>query len=99
MLTGVYYTCEVSIPALINSAYRWLDRHHELDRRPQGRPCPIQPMPHGMLGYHASKHGVVGLMRAYANCLASESIRVNTVHPTGVMTPMVVNEQFMQYAS
>jgi NAD(P)-dependent dehydrogenase (short-subunit alcohol dehydrogenase family) len=28
-------------------------------------------------------------MRSYANILAPHSIRVNTVHPTGVRTPMV----------
>jgi NAD(P)-dependent dehydrogenase (short-subunit alcohol dehydrogenase family) len=38
----------------------------------------------GVMGYIASKHGVVGLMRAWANALAPEVIRVNTVHPTGV---------------
>ena len=31
----------------------------------------------GGLGYTASKHGVVGLMRSYANTLAPHSIRVN----------------------
>jgi SDR family mycofactocin-dependent oxidoreductase len=46
----------------------------------------------GALGYTAAKHGVVGLMRTYANTLAKHSIRVNTVHPTGVHTPMVQNE-------
>jgi SDR family mycofactocin-dependent oxidoreductase len=46
-------------------------------------------------GYTAAKHGVVGLMRTYANTLAQHRIRVNSVHPTGVNTPMVVNE-FMQ---
>jgi SDR family mycofactocin-dependent oxidoreductase len=43
----------------------------------------------GTLGYAAAKHGVVGLMRKYANLLAHERIRVNTVHPTGVDTPML----------
>jgi SDR family mycofactocin-dependent oxidoreductase len=43
-------------------------------------------------GYVASKHGVVGLMRSYANWLAPHNIRVNTVHPTGVNTQMVLNE-------
>ncbi|SDN80396.1 SDR family mycofactocin-dependent oxidoreductase [Klenkia soli] len=42
-------------------------------------------------GYTAAKHGVVGLMRTFANTLAKHRIRVNTVHPTGVNTPMVVN--------
>ncbi|MGV9802173.1 mycofactocin-coupled SDR family oxidoreductase [Mycobacterium sp. NPDC003449] len=36
--------------------------------------------------YTASKHGVVGLMRAFANELGPHRIRVNTVHPTGVNT-------------
>ena len=47
---------------------------------------------HGFAGYHAAKHGVIGLMRYYATSLAEKNIRVNTVHPTGVATPMIVNE-------
>ncbi len=39
--------------------------------------------------YVAAKHGVVGICRSLANELASHHIRVNTVHPTGVNTPMV----------
>lgn len=38
--------------------------------------------------YVAAKHGVVGLMRAYATELAEYNVRVNSVHPTGVDTPM-----------
>ena len=38
-------------------------------------------------GYTAAKHGVVGLMRSWANFLAPHNIRVNTVHPTGVTRP------------
>ncbi len=38
--------------------------------------------------YVAAKHGVVGIARTMANELAAHSIRVNTVHPTGVQTPM-----------
>lgn len=45
----------------------------------------------GMLGYTAAKHGVVGLMRAYANYLAPHYIRVNSVAPTTVATPMSNN--------
>lgn len=41
------------------------------------------------LAYVAAKHGLTGLMRAYANLLAPESIRVNTLHPSGVRTPMI----------
>ncbi|MET8652230.1 mycofactocin-coupled SDR family oxidoreductase [Nocardia aurea] len=42
----------------------------------------------GFLGYTAAKHGVVGLMRSWANYLAPHSIRVNSVAPTAVRTPM-----------
>jgi SDR family mycofactocin-dependent oxidoreductase len=38
--------------------------------------------------YVAAKHGVVGIARTMANELARHQIRVNTVHPTGVDTPM-----------
>ncbi|MCL2583930.1 MAG: mycofactocin-coupled SDR family oxidoreductase [Streptosporangiales bacterium] len=38
--------------------------------------------------YTAAKHGVVGLMRAFASELAEHNVRVNTVHPTGVLTNM-----------
>jgi SDR family mycofactocin-dependent oxidoreductase len=42
--------------------------------------------------YTASKHAVVGLARTLANELGPRSIRVNTVHPGPVATPMVLNE-------
>ncbi len=45
-----------------------------------------------MFGYAAAKHGVVGLMRSAANAYAEHHIRVNSIHPTGVPTPMVINE-------
>ena len=51
----------------------------------------------GSLGYTAAKHGVVGLMRAYANHLAPHSIRVNSIHPSGVNTPMIDNEFTRQW--
>lgn len=46
----------------------------------------------GTDGYVAAKHGIVGLMRSWANWLAPHQIRVNVVHPTGVATPMVMND-------
>jgi SDR family mycofactocin-dependent oxidoreductase len=42
--------------------------------------------------YVAAKHGVVGLMRTLALELAPDMIRVNSIHPTTVDTPMVNNE-------
>jgi len=51
----------------------------------------------GQDGYAATKHGIVGLMRTYANWLARYNIRVNSVHPTGVNTPMVVNDAMQEF--
>jgi SDR family mycofactocin-dependent oxidoreductase len=45
-----------------------------------------------MFAYAASKHGVVGLMRSAANAYAPHQIRVNSVHPSGVATPMILND-------
>jgi (+)-trans-carveol dehydrogenase/(-)-trans-carveol dehydrogenase len=40
----------------------------------------------------SAKHGVVGLMRTLALELAPHFIRVNSLHPTQVDTPMIMNE-------
>ena len=46
--------------------------------------------------YVAAKHGVVGLMRTFAVELGQHFIRVNSVHPTNVNTPMFMNEGTMK---
>jgi SDR family mycofactocin-dependent oxidoreductase len=46
----------------------------------------------GMSHYVSAKHGVVGLMRSLAVELAPYNIRVNSVHPSNVNTPMLMNE-------
>ncbi|HET7741109.1 MAG TPA: mycofactocin-coupled SDR family oxidoreductase [Mycobacterium sp.] len=46
--------------------------------------------------YIAAKHGVVGLMRTFAVELGQHSIRVNSVHPTNVNTPLFMNEGTMR---
>lgn len=45
----------------------------------------VQPW---MIHYTASKHGLVGLTRGFAAELGRHNIRVNSVHPGGVATPM-----------
>lgn len=45
----------------------------------------VQPM---MIHYTASKHALVGLTRGFAVELGPHDIRVNSVHPGGVATPM-----------
>ncbi|OBJ59335.1 mycofactocin-coupled SDR family oxidoreductase [Mycobacterium asiaticum] len=42
--------------------------------------------------YNAAKHGVVGLMRSFAVELGHKNIRVNSVHPTHVNTPLLIND-------
>ena len=46
--------------------------------------------------YIAAKHGVIGLMRTFAVELGQHNIRVNTVCPTNVDTPMFMNEGTMK---
>jgi NAD(P)-dependent dehydrogenase (short-subunit alcohol dehydrogenase family) len=49
------------------------------------RGCP------NVAAYVSAKHGAVGLARTAANELAVHGIRVNTVHPTNVRTPLIDN--------
>ena len=42
--------------------------------------------------YVAAKHGVIGLMRAFAVELGQHRIWVNSVHPSQVNTPMTMND-------
>jgi SDR family mycofactocin-dependent oxidoreductase len=94
MLTGVHHTVMASVDAI--------RAHGEggsiaLTSSNTGLRAPAldwSGMTEGILGYVAAKHGVVGLMRAYSNALAPYNIRVNSVHPTGVRTQMVVNDSF-----
>ncbi|WP_336659842.1 mycofactocin-coupled SDR family oxidoreductase [Leucobacter sp. USHLN153] len=91
-LTGVYHTVEVAKQALIdNGGGAIVLTSSTAGINGIGGNTP------GGLGYTAAKHGVVGLMRSYANILAQHSIRVNTVHPTGVNTPMVVNDAMQEF--
>ena len=92
-LTGVFNTVEIAIPSMIE---RGAGGAIVLTSSTAGL-MGIGGGGRGGLGYTASKHGVVGLMRSYANVLAPHRIRVNSVHPTGVNTPMVVNDVMQQF--
>ena len=92
-LTGVYNTVEVAKSALIDGGRGGAIVLTSSTAGLNG----IGGDTPGGLGYTAAKHGVVGLMRSYANQLAQHSIRVNTVHPTGVNTPMVVNDVMQEF--
>ncbi len=87
-LTGVYNTIKVAIPTMVKQG---TGGSIVLISSAAGLAGVGSPDA-GSVGYAAAKHGVVGLMRVYANLLAGQMIRVNSIHPSGVETPMINNE-------
>jgi SDR family mycofactocin-dependent oxidoreductase len=83
-LTGVWNTGRVAIPAMIERGQGGSIVLTSSTGGLVGVGIPTA----GFLGYTAAKHGVIGLMRSWANYLAPHSIRVNSVAPTAVRTPM-----------
>ena len=87
-LTGVFHTVRAAIPTMIAGE--------------RGGSIVITSSTAGIRGtgtdkaggqaYTAAKRGLVGLMQVLANDLAKHSIRVNTIHPTGVLSGMTQNE-------
>ncbi|MGP2440788.1 mycofactocin-coupled SDR family oxidoreductase [Streptomyces sp. JW3] len=83
-LTGVWLTAKVAIPHLVAGG--------------RGGSIILTSSVGGLRGhanighYIAAKHGVVGLMRTLAWEMGEHGIRVNSVHPTQVNTPMVMHE-------
>jgi SDR family mycofactocin-dependent oxidoreductase len=79
-LTGVFHTIRATVPHLI--------------RQNEGGSIILISSSAGLKGqpftlhYTAAKHGVVGIARALANELGSYNIRVNSIHPAGVLTAM-----------
>lgn len=80
-LTGVWHTVKAGVPHM-----------------GEGGAIVIISSTNGLRGtpnsaaYTASKHAVVGLARTLANELGPSRIRVNTVHPGPVATPMILND-------
>lgn len=83
-LTGVWNTGRVAIPSMVE---RGQGGAIVLTSSTGGLRGPGIDVP-GVLAYTAAKHGVIGLMRSWANLLAPHYIRVNSVAPTTVRTPM-----------
>jgi len=83
-LTGVWRTVKAAIPHMRAAG--------------NGGSVVLTSSAAGLMGYAniahyvSAKHGVVGLMRTLALKLGPEMIRVNSVHPTTVDTPMVMNQ-------
>jgi (+)-trans-carveol dehydrogenase/(-)-trans-carveol dehydrogenase len=83
-LSGVWHSAKAAIPHLIEGG--------------NGGSIILTSSAAGLQAYEniahyvSAKHGVVGLMRTLALELAPYSIRVNSIHPTQVDTPMIQNE-------
>jgi SDR family mycofactocin-dependent oxidoreductase len=83
-LTGVWHTVKAAVPHVLSGA--------------RGGSIILTSSVGGMKAhphtghYIAAKHGVVGLMRTFAVELGRHSIRVNSIHPTQVNTPMAIND-------
>jgi (+)-trans-carveol dehydrogenase len=87
-LSGVWHTVKASVPHLLSGG--------------RGGSIVLTSSVGGLKAYPhtghyiAAKHGVVGLMRTFAVELGAQNIRVNSVHPTNVNTPMFMNEGTMK---
>jgi SDR family mycofactocin-dependent oxidoreductase len=87
-LTGAWKTMKAVVPALVE--------------RNQGGSVILISSLLGLIAfpniahYVAAKHGVTGLMKSLATELAPNGIRVNSVHPGIVDTPMIMNESILR---
>jgi (+)-trans-carveol dehydrogenase len=83
-LTGVWNTCRATIPHILAGN--------------AGGSIVLTSSVFGLRGarnmvhYVTAKHGVVGMMRSLALEYGQHGIRVNSVHPSQVSTPMIMND-------
>lgn len=83
-LTGVWRTCVATVPSMIAAG----NGGSIILTSSAAGLTPFRNTAH----YGASKFGVVGLMKCLALELAEHMIRVNSVNPTTVDTPMALND-------
>ena len=96
ILTGTWNTLQVVAPVLVKQGQggavvitsstvgiRWITTNYD----------------GGLDGYNAAKYAQVGMMTGYAGKLAVNNIRVNTLHPGPINTPMVANDHFVEWGA
>lgn len=83
-LTGVWKTCKATVPHIVAG-----NRGGSVIITSSAATVMISG---NIAHYTAAKHGLIGFMRVLAKELAPHRIRVNTLHPAGVRTPMIYNE-------
>ena len=88
-LTGVWRTLRAAIPPMIE--------------RNAGGSIVMTGSIAGLMGlpnaghYTATKHGINGMVKSLANELAPHRIRVNSVNPTNVATPMILDPAMYRF--
>lgn len=87
-LTGTWHTIKAVVPHLVAAGRGGSIVLTSSAAGLQGTP--------NLAHYVAAKHGVTGLMRTFANELAPHWIRVNSIHPTQVDTPMIMNDEIFR---
>jgi SDR family mycofactocin-dependent oxidoreductase len=92
LLTGVLNTVEVAYPRLLEQGTGGsiVITSSMAGAVPMMRTLGGRTL--GLLGYSAAKAALLNLAQNYASILAYHNIRVNSVLPTGVNTPMVDND-------
>jgi SDR family mycofactocin-dependent oxidoreductase len=86
-LTGIWRTLKAAVPHMIEAG-------HGGSIITVSSVAGIKALP-GQAHYSAAKHGVVGLTKSAAIELGEYGIRVNSVHPWGVATPMADGDPMM----
>ena len=94
-LIGAWNTVDAAIPALISGGR---GGSIVLTSSTQGIKA-LGTDRAGPQAYAASKRALVALMQGWAMQLAPHSIRVNTIHPSGVATDMILNDATMALAA
>lgn len=94
-LIGTWNTVDAAIPALVAGGR---GGSIVLTSSTQGLKASGTDRP-GIQAYAASKRALVALMQSWATQLAPHSIRVNTIHPSGVATDMIINDTTMALAA
>jgi len=92
LLTGVLNTVELTYPRLIEQGEGGsiVITSSMAGLKPMMRTEARHTL--GLLGYSAAKAALVNLGQNYASFLAYHHIRVNTIHPSAVNTPMINND-------
>ncbi|WP_217561025.1 mycofactocin-coupled SDR family oxidoreductase [Streptomyces sp. GbtcB6] len=86
-LTGVFHTVRAALPAMRAGGRGGSIVITSSSAGLKGTPS----LNTSGMAYTAAKRGLVGLMQNLAGALAPEWIRVNTIHPTGVLSGMSQN--------